>query len=39
MTENSSSPELLHMPATLRPVEEPKLLAWLALVFRGGSTL
>lgn len=39
MAEKYSSPELLHMLATLRLVEETKLLASLDIVFRGGSKL
>ena len=34
-----SSSDLLHMPATLRLVEEPKLLASLTIVFQVGSEL
>jgi hypothetical protein len=39
MTETYSSPELLPMPATLQLVEELRLLASLAIAFRGGSEL
>jgi hypothetical protein len=34
-----SSSDLLHMPATLQLVEELRLLASLAIAFRGGSEL